>query len=100
MEGALPVGSTLAGFTVERLVAAGGMGAVYLARDLTLKRRVALKVVAPALADDARYRARFLLEAELAARLEHPAIVPVYAAGEDGGRVYLAMRYVEGPTLA
>jgi ABC-type branched-subunit amino acid transport system substrate-binding protein len=96
----LPAGSTLAGFTVERLIAAGGMGAVYLARDPTLKRPVALKIIAPALADDARYRERFLFEAELSARLEHPAIVPVYGAGEDAGRLYLAMRYVEGETLA
>ncbi len=94
------IGSTIAGFEVEAPVGVGGMGAVYLARDPTLKRRVALKVVAPALADDPRYRTRFLREAELAASLDHPAIVPVYAAGESDGDLYLAMRYVEGGSLA
>ena len=94
------IGSTIAGFEVEEPVGEGGMGAVYLARDPTLKRRVALKVVAPALAGDPRYRSRFLREAELAASLDHPAIVPVYAAGESDGDLYLAMRYVEGGSLA
>jgi tRNA A-37 threonylcarbamoyl transferase component Bud32 len=93
-------GVELAGFRVDRLIAAGGMGAVYLAHDATLDRRVALKVVAPALADDPRYRKRFLAEARLAASLEHPAIVPVYAAGESDDRLYLAMRFVDGGSVA
>ena len=96
----LEPGSELAGFRVDRLIAAGGMGAVYLAHDATLRRRVALKVVAPALADDARYRNRFLAEARLAASLEHPAIVPIYAAGESDARLYLAMRFLEDGSLA
>jgi ABC-type branched-subunit amino acid transport system substrate-binding protein/tRNA A-37 threonylcarbamoyl transferase component Bud32 len=96
----LEPGSELAGFRVDRLIAAGGMGAVYLAHDATLRRRVALKVVAPTLADDERYRHRFLAEARLAASLEHPAIVPVYAAGESDDRLYLAMRFIEGGSLA
>jgi ABC-type branched-subunit amino acid transport system substrate-binding protein/streptogramin lyase len=96
----LAPGAPFAGLRVERLIAAGGMGRVYLARDETLKRPVALKVVADELADDPHYRDRFLLEAELAARLEHPAIVPVYAAGESDGELYLAMRFVDGGTLA
>jgi tRNA A-37 threonylcarbamoyl transferase component Bud32 len=96
----LDSGSELAGFRVDRLIAAGGMGAVYLAHDATLRRRVALKVVAPALADDKRYRNRFLAEARLAASLEHPSIVPIYAAGESDGRLYLAMRFLEDGSLA
>ena len=95
----LLAGAVFAGLRIERLVASGGMGFVYLAVDPTLHRRVAVKVVAEALADDARYRDRFLVEARLAASLEHPAIVPVYAAGESEGRLYLAMRYVDGGTL-
>ena len=70
------LGPTIGSCTVERLIGQGGMGAVYLARDPTLKRPVALKVVAPALANDRRYRERFLREAQLAASLDHPAIVP------------------------
>jgi ABC-type branched-subunit amino acid transport system substrate-binding protein len=100
MAGGLEAGATFAGVQVDRLIAAGGMGEVYLAHDPTLDRRVALKVVAPALAADPRYRERFLREARLAASLEHPAIVPVYAAGESDGELFLAMRFVEGGTLA
>src|SRR5262249_48442276 len=76
------------------------MGEVYLARDATLDRRVAVKVVAAALARDERFRERFLREARLAASLEHPAIVPIYSAGESDGQLYLAMRYLDGGSLA
>src|SRR5690242_16752765 len=100
MAAGLSPGSSLAGFRIERQVGAGGMGDVYLAIDETLDRAVALKVVAPALAGDPRYRERFLVEAKLAASLEHPAIVPVYAAGEADGELYLAMRFMSGGTLA
>lgn len=93
-------GATFAGLVVEALVASGGMGSVYRATDPTLRRTVALKVIAPVLAEDPRFRDRFLLEARLAASLEHPAIVPVYAAGECDGRLYLAMRFMEGGSLA
>lgn len=96
----LSPGSVLAGFQVERQIGAGGMGAVYLATDTTLDRPVALKVVAPDLAGDARYRERFLVEARLAGSLEHPAIVSVYAAGETDGELYLAMPYIRDGSLA
>jgi YVTN family beta-propeller protein len=99
MDAALVPGTRIAGLVIERLLGAGGMGAVYLAHDPTLERPVALKLVTPALAHDARFRDRLLAESRLAARLEHPGIVPVYAAGEDDGRLYLAMRYVPGGTL-
>ena len=61
------------------------MGAVYVATDIRLERRVALKVLAPELARDERFRERFLRESRLAASLEHPHIVPIYGAGEDDG---------------
>jgi serine/threonine protein kinase len=93
------LGSTLAGFRVERLLGRGAMGAVYLAEDVHLKRKVAIKVLAPELAADERFRRRFLLESQLAASLEHPHIVPIYAAGEEGDLLFLAMRYVEGYDL-
>ena len=75
------------------------MGAVYLARDERLGRRVALKVLAPELADDERFRERFLREWRIAAALEHPHMVPIYDAGEADGQLYIAMRYVEGSDL-
>ena len=93
------VGSTLAGFRVERLLGRGAMGAVYLAEDVHLRRKAAIKVIARELADDDRFRRRFLLECQLAASLEHPHIVPIYAAGEEGDVIFLAMKYVEGYDL-
>src|SRR5919201_1755035 len=93
------VGSTLGGFRVERLLGRGAMGAVYLAEDVHLKRKAAVKVLAEPLAADERFRRRFLLESQLAASLEHPHIVPVYGAGEEREVLYLAMRYVEGYDL-
>jgi ABC-type oligopeptide transport system substrate-binding subunit/class 3 adenylate cyclase/streptogramin lyase/tRNA A-37 threonylcarbamoyl transferase component Bud32 len=93
------LGSVLAGFRIERLLGSGAMGAVYLAEDVHLKRKVAVKVLARELAQDERFRRRFLLESQLAASLEHPHIVPIYGAGEEGDVLYLAMKYVEGYDL-
>ncbi|MDQ3879508.1 MAG: protein kinase [Chloroflexota bacterium] len=76
------------------------MGVVYRAYDPRLKRRVALKLLAPDLGDNERFRQRFLRECELAASLDHPHIVPIYDAGERDGRLYIAMRYVEGRNLS
>jgi serine/threonine-protein kinase len=95
----IAVGSTLAGFRVERLLGRGAMGAVYLAQDPHLQRKVAIKVLGSELADDDRFRRRFLLESQLAASLEHPHIVPIYAAGEENDVLFLAMKYVEGYDL-
>jgi serine/threonine protein kinase len=92
-------GSELAGFRLEVLLGRGGMGAVYRAEDLRLGRKVALKLLAPELAENERFRERFLRESQLAASLDHPNIVPIYAAGETDGQLYLAMRYVEGYDL-
>src|SRR3954471_1058953 len=75
------------------------MGVVYRARDSDLDRIVALKVIAPELASDEGFRARFVREARVTAQLDHPNVIPVYDAGDDGGRLYIAMRWVEGTDL-
>jgi streptogramin lyase len=75
------------------------MGVVYLAEDLRLSRKVALKLLAPALAESERFRDRFLRETKVAASIDHPNIVPIYDAGETEGSLYFAMRYVEGTDL-
>jgi ABC-type branched-subunit amino acid transport system substrate-binding protein/DNA-binding beta-propeller fold protein YncE len=92
-------GSTFAGYRVESLLGRGGMGVVYRATDLSLDRPVALKLIAPELAEDERFRARFLREPRLAAALDHPHVVPIHEAGEHDGQLYLAMRFVEGSDL-
>jgi serine/threonine protein kinase len=85
-----------------RLIGVGGMGAVFLLREIALKRLVAVKVLAPSLAADASARARFTREARAAAALSHPNVVRVYAVGETAGLKlpYIVMQYVEGPSLA
>jgi YVTN family beta-propeller protein len=93
------VGSELLGYRIEARIGRGGMSVVYRAEDLRLKRKVALKLLAPELAEDERFRERFLRESELAASLDHPHIVPIYDAGEHQGQLYIAMRYVEGSDL-
>src|SRR5262249_43024914 len=75
------------------------MGVVYRATDIELERPVALKVIAPELAEDEDFRARFLRESRAAASLDHPNVVPIYEAGSDHGRLYLAMRFVDGTDL-
>ena len=92
-------GSTVAGFRLERVLGRGGMGLVFLAREESLGRPVALKVVAPELAADEAFRDRFLAEMRLAASLDHPHVCPVYRAGEEDGHLYLVLRYVEGEDL-
>ncbi len=86
-------------YEVERVLGTGGMGAVFLARDLRLDRQVAVKVVAPELASSAALRQRFLREARTIARLRHPHIVDVYTAGESKGLLYFIMRCVDGESL-
>jgi DNA-binding beta-propeller fold protein YncE len=93
------IGSTLAGYRLDALIARGGMGVVYRATQLALERPVALKVIAPHLAGDADFRERFLRESRLAARLEHPGVVPVYDAREEDGELIVAMRLIEGGDL-
>ena len=92
-------GREIAGFRIESAIARGGMGVVYLAHQSFPERKVALKLLSPDLADDPAFRERFIRESNAAASTEHPNIVPVYGAGEVDGRLYLAMRYVEGTDL-
>jgi serine/threonine-protein kinase len=93
------LGSEIAGYLIESELGRGGMGVVYLAYDPRLKRRVALKLVAPPFARGIGLPERFMHESELAASLDHPNVVPIYEAGEAGGRLFIAMRYVEGTDL-
>jgi serine/threonine protein kinase len=95
----VPIGAVLAGFRVESLLGEGAMGTVYLAEDTTNGGRVALKLLAPELARDERFRRRFLRETQLAASLDHPHVVATLASGEHDGTLYLAMVYVEGSDL-
>src|SRR5688500_17757125 len=86
-------------YHVERVLGTGGMGSVFLARDLCLDWDVAVKVVAPELAASPALRQRFLREARTIARLRHPSIVDVYTAGEGGGLLYFIMQCVPGESL-
>ncbi|MET0762716.1 MAG: protein kinase [Thermoleophilaceae bacterium] len=99
MKATFSPGTSFAGYRVDSLVGRGGMGVVYRATDLSLGRPVALKLIAPELAEDERFRARFLREPRLAASLDHPNVIPIYEAGEHEGQLYLAMRFVEGSDL-
>src|SRR5262249_3414763 len=96
---ASPPGKVLGEFTILRPLATGGMGQVYLARQQSLGRLVALKVCTPEIARDPRTKKRFLTEGRALAQLAHPNVVPVLSTGEDQGSLYLAMEYVAGPTL-
>jgi serine/threonine-protein kinase len=87
-------------YPLVRLLGRGGMGAVYLARDNTLQRTVAIKMLLPELADDPARREQFHHEALTNARLAHPHIVPVHAVGDVDGIPFLVMRYVSGHSLA
>jgi DNA-binding beta-propeller fold protein YncE len=93
------IGSVLAGYRIDSLIARGGMGVVYRATQLALDRPVALKVIARELVDQEGFRERFLRESRLAASLDHPSVVPVYDAREEGGELIVAMRLVEGGDL-
>jgi hypothetical protein len=93
--------AALAGrYSLERELGRGGMGIVYLAREVRLERPVAIKLLPPPLAGQAPLRERFLREARMAARLSHPNIIPIFTVDEAGGFVFFAMAYVEGETLA
>ncbi|HEY3449803.1 MAG TPA: protein kinase, partial [Myxococcales bacterium] len=96
----LAPGAQVDHYRVVRLAGRGGMGEVYLARDLRLGRKVALKVIRGEAVADPQARERFLLEARATAQLNHPHVVIVYGVGEHQGQPYLAMEYLEGCTLA
>jgi eukaryotic-like serine/threonine-protein kinase len=86
-------------YRLERRIGAGGMADVYLAQDETLNRRVAIKILADRYTQDDGFVERFRREATAAAGLNHPNIVSIYDRGEAGGTYYIAMEYIEGPTL-
>ena len=96
----LSPGEALGGFRIADVIGIGGMGIVYRAQQISLDREVALKVLSPQLSGDETFSERFRSEGMHAARLDHPNVIPVYDAGEDRGRLYLAMRLVEGMSLA
>jgi tRNA A-37 threonylcarbamoyl transferase component Bud32 len=93
------VGEEFAGYRLEQLIGHGGMSIVYRAQHLRLERTVALKLLMPELSQDASFKERFTRESRLAASLDHPNVIPIYEAGEEGGVFYIAMRFVGGSTL-
>jgi serine/threonine protein kinase len=97
--GRLGPGMTVGEFAIESVAGRGGMGVVYRARQREPDRVVALKVIAPELAGDPSFEAWFKSEGQIAARIEHPNVIPVYAVGEDRGILYIAMRFVVGTDL-
>lgn len=97
--GTLAPGAEIDGFVIEAVAGRGGMGVVYRARQRSPDRVVALKVIAADLADEAAFRARFRREWHIAAQIEHPNVIPVYAVGEAAGVLYIAMRFVSGTDL-
>ncbi len=99
MEADRIVGTEVAGYAIESVLGRGAMGVVYVARERSPVRKVALKLITPAFAGDEVFRGRFLREATAAAAIEHPNILPVYAVGESDGILYMAMRLVPGPDL-
>jgi hypothetical protein len=96
----LSEGDEFAGYRIEGRLGRGGMGLLYLALEPGLERRVALKLIAPEAAEEEVFARRFAEESKIAASIEHPNVVPIYAAGEEDGVPFIAMRYVAGADLA
>ena len=95
----LSEGDEFAGYRIERRLGRGGMGVLYLALEPGLERQVALKLIAPEAAADEVFARRFAEESRIAASIEHPNVVPIYAAGAEQGVPYIAMRFVAGSDL-
>ena len=94
------IGTEIAGYRIERLLGRGGMSTVYLAEDIALGRKVALKLLSAELSKDERFWQRFRLESRLAASIDHPNVIPIYEAGQaEDGTLFIAMRYVDGADL-
>src|SRR5512132_194880 len=93
------VGTEIAGYRIESLIARGGMGEVYLAEQDSPRRKVALKLLSPELSQDSGFRERFAMESEAAASIDHPNVIPIYQSGQTEGTLFIAMRYVEGTDL-
>jgi serine/threonine protein kinase, bacterial len=95
----LPAGQEFGGYVIVGMAGSGGMGVVYRAEQRDLGRTVALKVIRPEIAESREYRLRFLREAKLASAVDHPHIVSVFEVGEQVGRLYIAMQWVDGLDL-
>src|SRR4051812_45886329 len=93
------VGTQLGPYRIESYIGRGGMGVVYRAEHVHLGRQVALKLLAPELAQNESFRERFVRESRVAARVDHPNVIPIYEADEFDGHYYIAMRYVAGTDL-
>ena len=95
----VPAGTEIGGYRVVEVAGRGGMGVVYRAQQIDLDRPVALKLIAARLAGDDAFRERFVRESRATAAIDHPNVIPVYSAGDDGGHLFLAMRFVDGEDL-
>jgi serine/threonine-protein kinase len=95
----LEIGASIGGYQIDEPIGRGGMGVVYAATHTRLRRKAALKILSPELADDDMFRERFIRESQLVASLDHPSVIPIYDANEEDGVLYLAMRYVKGLDL-
>jgi serine/threonine protein kinase len=95
----LTVGSQFGPYRIEGYIGRGGMGVVYRAEHTHLGRQVAIKLLAPELAENQSFRERFVRESRVAARVDHPNVIPIYEASEHDGRYFIAMRYVDGVDL-
>jgi peptide/nickel transport system substrate-binding protein len=100
MPGRVGPGSRIAGYLIEAQIGAGGMAVVYRARDEALGRLAAVKVLSPALAADEEFRSRFVRESRMVAVVDDPHVIPVYAAGEADGVLYIATRFIPDGDLA
>ena len=94
----LAAGDVIAGYRLDELAGRGGMGVVFRATHIALERQVAVKLIAPDLAEDEMFRQRFQRESRVAASIDHPHVIPIFDAGDEDGQLYVAMRYVTEPT--
>jgi tRNA A-37 threonylcarbamoyl transferase component Bud32 len=95
----LGVGSVVGGCHLNAIAGEGGMAVVYRATQLALDRPVAVKVMASKFAEDRAFRERFARESRVASQIDHPNVIPIYNAGEDQGRLFIVMKFVEGSNL-
>src|SRR5947209_16040990 len=95
----LAAGTKLGRYEIRSKIGEGGMGEVYLAEDTQLGRRVAIKLLPPETLSDEQARKRLVREAQAAAKLDHPNICAIHEVGEEDGRNFIVMQYVEGETL-
>src|SRR5271169_2678088 len=95
----LVIGGQLGNYLIESVIGRGGMSVVYRAKHARLGTSVALKVLAPELSSDDTFRERFLREAQMAAGLDHPNVVPIHDMGLHENSLYIVMRYIAGGDL-